>query len=185
MSTCNRLDLQTLGSQPVMPKNLPDHWSSQRISFFRSLFNQSARAHTHLLKTHTRARTHTHLLKTHTHTRAHTHTQGKYEVFVTLIDLSRHMLWPSAEGALFWELDDILFLDTLHREVLRRVLNKNVQCSKLGLSIQRRCICMAKWNVRPQTVQSKEVFNLTGSTVTTLQPTNLACSFLRSLQNWY
>ena len=26
MSTCNRLDLQTLGSQPViMPKNLPDH----------------------------------------------------------------------------------------------------------------------------------------------------------------
>ena len=27
MSTCNRLDLQTLGSQPIMPKNLPDHWS--------------------------------------------------------------------------------------------------------------------------------------------------------------
>ena len=26
MSTCNRLDLQTLGSQPNMPKNLPDHW---------------------------------------------------------------------------------------------------------------------------------------------------------------
>ena len=26
MSTCNRLDLQTLESQPVMPKNLPDHW---------------------------------------------------------------------------------------------------------------------------------------------------------------
>ena len=25
MSTCNRLDLQTLGSQPVVPKNLPDH----------------------------------------------------------------------------------------------------------------------------------------------------------------
>ena len=25
MSTCNRLDLQTLGSQSVMPKNLPDH----------------------------------------------------------------------------------------------------------------------------------------------------------------
>ena len=25
MSTCNRLDLQTLGSQPVMPKNLPEH----------------------------------------------------------------------------------------------------------------------------------------------------------------
>ena len=28
MWTCNRLDLQTLGSQTViMPKNLPDHWS--------------------------------------------------------------------------------------------------------------------------------------------------------------
>jgi hypothetical protein len=27
MSTCNRLDLQTLGSQPIKPKNLPDHWS--------------------------------------------------------------------------------------------------------------------------------------------------------------
>ena len=27
MSTCSRLDLQTLGSQPVMPENLPDHWS--------------------------------------------------------------------------------------------------------------------------------------------------------------
>ena len=25
MSTCNRVDLQTLGSQPIMPKNLPDH----------------------------------------------------------------------------------------------------------------------------------------------------------------
>ena len=27
MSTCDRLDLQTLGSQPmiIMPKNLPDH----------------------------------------------------------------------------------------------------------------------------------------------------------------
>ena len=28
MSTHNRLDLGTLGSQPVMPKNLPDHWYS-------------------------------------------------------------------------------------------------------------------------------------------------------------
>ena len=26
MSTCNRLDLQTLESQPIMPKNLPNHW---------------------------------------------------------------------------------------------------------------------------------------------------------------
>ena len=25
MSTCNRLDWGTLGSQPVMPKNLPGH----------------------------------------------------------------------------------------------------------------------------------------------------------------
>ena len=32
MSTCNQLDLQTLGSQPmVMPKNLPDHWLSLLI----------------------------------------------------------------------------------------------------------------------------------------------------------
>ena len=27
MSTCNHLDLQTLGSRPIVPKNLPDHWS--------------------------------------------------------------------------------------------------------------------------------------------------------------
>ena len=26
MSTCNRLDLQTLGSQPILSKNLPNHW---------------------------------------------------------------------------------------------------------------------------------------------------------------
>ena len=26
MSTCNRLDLETLGSQLVVPKNLPNHW---------------------------------------------------------------------------------------------------------------------------------------------------------------
>ena len=30
MSTCNWLDLQILGSQPVMPKNLPDHWLRPR-----------------------------------------------------------------------------------------------------------------------------------------------------------
>jgi hypothetical protein len=30
MSTCNRLELPTLGSQPIMPKNLPDHWSEQQ-----------------------------------------------------------------------------------------------------------------------------------------------------------
>ena len=27
MSTYNQLDLQALGSQPIMPKNLPDHCS--------------------------------------------------------------------------------------------------------------------------------------------------------------
>ena len=31
MSTCNRLDLQTLGSQMVMPKNLPDHCFTHKI----------------------------------------------------------------------------------------------------------------------------------------------------------
>ena len=30
MSICNRLDLQTLGSQP-MPKNLPDHWEAKNL----------------------------------------------------------------------------------------------------------------------------------------------------------
>ena len=34
MSTCNPLDLQKLGSQPVMPKNLPNHcfrpWRSKQ-----------------------------------------------------------------------------------------------------------------------------------------------------------
>ena len=33
MSTCNWLDLQALGSQPVMPKNLSDHWSERLKSF--------------------------------------------------------------------------------------------------------------------------------------------------------
>ena len=27
MSTCNRLDLGTLGSHPIMPKIFPNHWS--------------------------------------------------------------------------------------------------------------------------------------------------------------
>ncbi len=37
MSTCNRLDLKTLGSQPVMPKNLPitlwnyHYWFSSKM----------------------------------------------------------------------------------------------------------------------------------------------------------
>ena len=34
MSTCNWLDLQTLGSQLVMPKNLPDHCSRHRHGHF-------------------------------------------------------------------------------------------------------------------------------------------------------
>ena len=32
MSACNRLDLQALGSQPVMPKTLPDHCSPITVS---------------------------------------------------------------------------------------------------------------------------------------------------------
>ena len=32
MWTCNRLDLQAVGSEPVMPKNLPDHWLVLRWS---------------------------------------------------------------------------------------------------------------------------------------------------------
>ena len=31
MSTYNRLDLQTLRTQPIMPKNLPDHWKEGKI----------------------------------------------------------------------------------------------------------------------------------------------------------
>ena len=37
-------------------------------------------------------------------------------------------------------------------------IKKTNQCSRLGVSIQRRYICMAKSSVRPLTVQSKEVF---------------------------
>ena len=33
MSTCNQLDLQTLRSQLVMPKNLPNHWPSYEFHF--------------------------------------------------------------------------------------------------------------------------------------------------------
>jgi hypothetical protein len=31
MSTCNRLDLQTLGSQPIVPKNLPNQWTPTQM----------------------------------------------------------------------------------------------------------------------------------------------------------
>ena len=33
MSTCTRLDLQTLGSQLVMSKSLPNHWFEQRTFY--------------------------------------------------------------------------------------------------------------------------------------------------------
>jgi hypothetical protein len=73
----------------------------------------------------TRAHTHTrtHILKTH----ACAH--GKFEVVVVLIVPSSHMPWWSAEGALFWELDIMLFWDAIHRRILRRMLKKlfNVQ----------------------------------------------------------
>ena len=36
MSTCNHLDLQTLGSQASMPKNLPDHWPIALINYSAS-----------------------------------------------------------------------------------------------------------------------------------------------------
>ena len=32
MSTCKRLDLQTLGSQPIMPENLPNHCNYVMLS---------------------------------------------------------------------------------------------------------------------------------------------------------
>ena len=37
MSTCNRLNLQALGSQPVMPKNLPNHCTG--VHFLPTLEN--------------------------------------------------------------------------------------------------------------------------------------------------
>ena len=40
MPTCNRLDLQTLGSQPIMPSNLPDHWCIYLTLIFASFCAQ-------------------------------------------------------------------------------------------------------------------------------------------------
>ena len=97
-------------------------------------------------------------IKVHVRAHTHTHAQGESQVYVVLIVPSRHVPWWSVEGALFWELHVVLFCDAIHKEILRRVLKKNVQCSRLGVSIHRRCICMAESSVRPQTVQSKEVF---------------------------
>ena len=34
MSTCDWLDLETLGSQLIMPKNLPTHWEVHCSSLF-------------------------------------------------------------------------------------------------------------------------------------------------------
>ena len=39
MSTCNWLDLQTLGSQPIMPKNLLDYCSLLTICRFKFTYN--------------------------------------------------------------------------------------------------------------------------------------------------
>ena len=39
MSTCNRLDLQTLGSQPMMPKNLPDHCCSNNYNYYYNIWH--------------------------------------------------------------------------------------------------------------------------------------------------
>ena len=39
MPTCNQLDLQTLGSQPVMPRNLPNHCNILK-HFTQILFSQ-------------------------------------------------------------------------------------------------------------------------------------------------
>jgi hypothetical protein len=41
MSTCNGLDLQTLGSHPIMPKNLPDHCTGYGVIYTTDLLNPS------------------------------------------------------------------------------------------------------------------------------------------------
>ena len=38
ISTCNRLDLQILGSQPIMPKNLSNHWYEIVVYPYKGLF---------------------------------------------------------------------------------------------------------------------------------------------------
>jgi hypothetical protein len=37
VSTCNRFNLQTLGSQPIMHKNLPNHWLIGELIFGRAI----------------------------------------------------------------------------------------------------------------------------------------------------
>ena len=63
--------------------------------------------------------------------------QGKFAVFVFLIVPSRHMLWWSAEGALFWEMNVNLFWDAIHKGKFEKSAKKNVQCSRLEVSIHR------------------------------------------------
>ena len=49
-------------------------------------------------------------------------------MYVVLVVPFGHMPWHSAEGALFWESDVILFWDAVHREILRSLKKKfNVQ----------------------------------------------------------
>ena len=50
MSTCNRLDLQTLGSQPIMPKNLPDHCSEVPKLLTNSIYQDLLQLPTKLTK---------------------------------------------------------------------------------------------------------------------------------------
>ena len=52
----------------------------------------------------------------------HTHTHGESQAFVVSIFPSCHMLWRTAEGALFWELEAVLFWDTLHKDILKGML---------------------------------------------------------------
>ena len=42
MSTCNGLDLQTLESQPIMPKNLPDHYLRVSLTSWIHIHYKSA-----------------------------------------------------------------------------------------------------------------------------------------------
>ena len=50
MSTCNRLDLQTLGSQPViMSKNPPDNWDNVTVDDFRVFKVSTQKGHLTIL----------------------------------------------------------------------------------------------------------------------------------------
>lgn len=64
------------------------------------------------------------------------------------IKYSQTYLHWTLPSAWFWELEAILFWDAIHKKILRGMLKKIVQCSRLGVSIKRRCICIAKSCVR-------------------------------------